>query len=408
MISRKHRNIQLDVLRGVAILLVLGRHLELPKPNGVLGVLAEAWYRVGWIGVDLFFVLSGFLIGGLLVKELDKHGEVDVIRFLIRRGLKIYPMYFVFMAYLIMMPMAKTFIAGGDVWTLLGERWKILWPNLLFLQNYVGDNPIGHSWSLAVEEHFYLMLPFVLAFLAALGRIRLLVPLCLAFVPICLLLRFLSVWFTDPFFESMAATHLRIDALLLGVAIRGVAQFKPDGFMAARKWRSVLVATGVILWMPNLFIDPSTSLIRTVGLTGTLLGAAAFLLATYHTHAHDFRRTSLFVHQVASVVAWIGVYSYGIYLWHITAIGILEREFAGRLLSLAGTNTQLIWLVSAIVVGSGAILTGVFFSKVMEYPVLRLRDRFFPSRSGSLPSGDEKIETDDDSTRRMPICQTEQ
>ena len=74
MISRKYRNTQLGFLRGIAILMVLGRHLELQRSSGVLGVLAEGWYRVGWIGVDLFFVLSGFLIGGLLIKELANHG----------------------------------------------------------------------------------------------------------------------------------------------------------------------------------------------------------------------------------------------------------------------------------------------------------------------------------------------
>ena len=91
MSSEKNRNLQLDVLRGMAILLVMGRHLEMPRPDGGIGVLAEAWLTIGWLGVDLFFVLSGFLIGGLLLMELDKHGTIAVLRFLIRRGLKIYP-----------------------------------------------------------------------------------------------------------------------------------------------------------------------------------------------------------------------------------------------------------------------------------------------------------------------------
>src|SRR5688572_11329479 len=98
------RNLQLDVLRGVAILLVFGRHLEIPRPEGMMGTFAEVWYRLGWIGVDLFFVLSGFLIGGLLVTELQKHGRIDVTRFLVRRGLKIYPAYLVFIGFLMLMP----------------------------------------------------------------------------------------------------------------------------------------------------------------------------------------------------------------------------------------------------------------------------------------------------------------
>src|SRR5687767_11658986 len=94
------RSVQLDILRGAAILLVIGRHLEVPRPDGAVGFLAGLWHRIGWLGVDLFFVLSGFLIGGLLVSELTKHGRIHIPLFLIRRGLKIYPPYFVFIGYL--------------------------------------------------------------------------------------------------------------------------------------------------------------------------------------------------------------------------------------------------------------------------------------------------------------------
>jgi peptidoglycan/LPS O-acetylase OafA/YrhL len=381
------RNLQLDVLRGVAVLLVFGRHLELPRPDGLMGAAARLWFQIGWLGVDLFFVLSGFLIGGLLVTELQRHGRIDVTRFLIRRGLKIYPPYFVFLAYLMLMPTAKALARGADGWAAFGREWAQYWPNLLFLQNYVGTNPAGHTWTLAVEEHFYLLLPFGLVALVATGRIRLLTPLCLLVVPALLLgLRFASIWTGDPFSVKMSATHLRLDALLFGVGVRGVAQYWPEHFAAARRWRVWLIPTGLILWSLNLFIEPGTVFIRTIGLTGTYLGSAAFLVATFHTHADDFGRWAKGVTPVASLVGWIGVYSYAIYLWHVTVIGILEREFAGRLMAWAGAATSLVWAVSIVVVSAGAILAGVAASKLVEWPVLRLRDRFFPSRSAPLPA----------------------
>lgn len=383
------RNLQLDVLRGIAILLVFGRHLELSRPEGVVGIFAGTWYRIGWLGVDLFFVLSGFLIGGLLVTELQKHGRIDVTRFLVRRGLKIYPAYFVFIAYLVLMPSAKAFLRGGSAWTTFTEEGLRYWPNLLFLQNYVGTNPAGHTWTLAVEEHFYLMLPFVLVALVAMGRVRVLIPMCLLAVPTLLLgLRCAAVWTNDPFAVKMSATHLRLDALLFGVGIRGVAQYLPERFTAVRQWRMWLIPAGLGLWSLNLFIEPSTGFIRTIGLTGTYLGSAAFLVAAYHTHAVDFGRWGRFVSPIASLVGWVGVYSYGIYLWHVTAMGILEREIGGRMLAWAGGASSVVWLVSAAAVSVGAILSGVIASKVVEWPVLRLRDRFFPSRSGTMPAGD--------------------
>jgi peptidoglycan/LPS O-acetylase OafA/YrhL len=76
---------QLDILRAIAVLLVLGRH---EHANAL-------WRRCGWVGVDLFFVLSGFLISGLLFSEYKKRGRLDLPRFYIRRGLKIYPSFYV-------------------------------------------------------------------------------------------------------------------------------------------------------------------------------------------------------------------------------------------------------------------------------------------------------------------------
>ncbi len=80
------RNIGLDFLRGIAIILVLFRHLEINKMMA----------RTGWIGVDLFFVLSGFLVSGLLFKEYQKFSTVNLKRFFIRRGFKIYPSFYFF------------------------------------------------------------------------------------------------------------------------------------------------------------------------------------------------------------------------------------------------------------------------------------------------------------------------
>jgi peptidoglycan/LPS O-acetylase OafA/YrhL len=390
----RRRNLQLDVLRGVAILLVFGRHIEIPRPGGAVGFLAEIWFTIGWLGVDLFFVLSGFLIGGLLVSELQKHGRIDVMRFLVRRGLKLYPGYFVFIAYLLLMPTGKALVSGGDAWASFAGMWSQYWPSLLFLQNYLGT-PAGHLWSLAVEEHFYLLLPFGLAALAATGRIRWLINLCLMAVPVFLALRILSVWTDDRFAETMSASHLRLDALLVGVGIRAIAEYLPERFAAIRRWRTALVVTGVLLWLPHCFPELDLSVVRTVGLTATLLGAAAFLLAAYHTHAADFGRWTWLASAPASVVAWIGVHSYAIYLWHVTAFGILGREVGERVTAWGGGTTAAMWLASVTIMCAGAVLVGALASVVVEWPVLRVRDRLFPSRSRTLPAAsDETMRAD--------------
>jgi peptidoglycan/LPS O-acetylase OafA/YrhL len=132
------RNKRLDVLRCIAVLLVLICHTVEPTRF-------EAALRVG---VDLFFVLSGFLISGLLFAEYKKRGSIDFKRFFIRRGLKIYPAFYFLL--IITFAYQVRFHQVGPLSRYLSE--------IFYVQNY-GDLIWGHTWSLAVEEHFYILLP---------------------------------------------------------------------------------------------------------------------------------------------------------------------------------------------------------------------------------------------------------
>ena len=153
------RLIQLDFLRGCAALLVMGHHGFLEAAQaGFFKLPAYVWWRLANSGVDLFFVLSGFLIGGLLFREWKKSGNIDIKRFLIRRGFKIWPSYFFYVFFSIIYHSAA--VTWGD--PLRGLTYLL--PNLLHLQNYL-ITPITHTWSLSVEEHFYLALPFVLLYI---------------------------------------------------------------------------------------------------------------------------------------------------------------------------------------------------------------------------------------------------
>jgi len=147
------RNLGLDLLRTIAVLLVLGRHLHLPAdPNFAM----RAWQTGGWVGVDLFFVLSGFLVSGLLCREYQRDQSVDLKRFLVRRGFKIYPAFYAMIGFTIIVK-----ISSGQsipIRQLVGE--------ITFLQNYLGGIWI-HTWSLAVEEHFYMGIAILMSFSAS-------------------------------------------------------------------------------------------------------------------------------------------------------------------------------------------------------------------------------------------------
>src|SRR6266478_1738772 len=158
-LASSHRSKELDCLRCLAVLLVLSRHMPVFPDNltGALRVPAHLLYEAGWAGVDLFFVLSGFLIAGLLFREHQQYRRIDFKQFIVRRGLKIYPAFYCLIA-------ATVGIAVLNRWNL---PWKRIFAEVFFVQNYF-TGLWSHTWSLAIEEHFYLLLPLLLIGLARL------------------------------------------------------------------------------------------------------------------------------------------------------------------------------------------------------------------------------------------------
>ena len=164
---------ELDGLRGIAIGMVLLHHyffqpIEAP-PSTFLSYL-QAAARLGWSGVDLFFVLSGFLIGGIL---LDARQSTNYFRvFYTRRFLRIIPIYCVFLLLVLALSALGTFGLTSDFSWMFDKRLPWL-PHFLFLQNFwmalttnFGALGLGVSWSLAVEEQFYVTLPPLVRFLS--------------------------------------------------------------------------------------------------------------------------------------------------------------------------------------------------------------------------------------------------
>lgn len=93
ILNLQNRSCALDLLRAIAVVMVLMRHLPILPENGFVSVILNTIVQGGWIGVDLFFVLSGYLVAGLIFKEWQQTGHFNACRFLIRRGLKIYPAF---------------------------------------------------------------------------------------------------------------------------------------------------------------------------------------------------------------------------------------------------------------------------------------------------------------------------
>ena len=359
------RNLTLDVLRAVAVLLVLGRHMPRIDIGVVVGDCLRLWAMGGWIGVDLFFVLSGFLVSGLLFQEYKRRQTLSVGRFLVRRGLKIYPSFYV----LVLITLAVGVVQEGRL-----PRSASILLEVFFLQNY-GHGLWNYTWSLAVEEHFYLLLPLVLVSLVwrrrgAADPFGPVPVIFLAVAGVCLGLRILAVART-PFalYTHLFPTHLRLDSLMMGVVVAYAWHFRQAWFqrvLAPRRFW--LVAVGLALLSPAFLVRLNNPWMHTVGLTGLYLGSAALLCGMLMIPLPAF--------SGLRVLAFFGAHSYSIYLWHLplrNTLLWLERTFAVDLGFWPRLSLYL----------AGSLLWGVVMAKIIEIPFVRLRDRWYPSRTAA-------------------------
>jgi peptidoglycan/LPS O-acetylase OafA/YrhL len=343
------REIELDFIRGIAILMVMEYHCFddslLAPVFHLLGLTS-----FGWIGVDVFFVLSGFLVGGLLVKEWRLSERVDSKRFLIRRGFKIWPQYYV---YLILM-------------LLSGHRaLHELWGNLLNIQNYTDG--IAHTWSLAVEEHAYLIIVFCLV-IAARMRVRMR-NLFFFFVMFAAAISLLRLYLSRLGLPIFSPTHTRVDGILEGVLLAMLYHYLPETFrrLQNQRWLWILSLGAVVIF---LRLHLSGWVASSVQYDFANLMGVALLMLLYR---HNEGKQRNFVYRF---VAWVGVYSYGIYLWHVSVSSPVHA--VGRHLPRA---VDRVWEgVAPLVLGT---VVGILFTKLVEFPALRVRDRLFPRQVDS-------------------------
>src|SRR6188472_982470 len=236
----RERQPGLDLLRALAIVVVVVYHAALfgfKLPGRV--------DRFGWIGVDLFFVLSGYLIGGQLLASLARDQRIKLGRFFTRRALRIVPAYFVVLAIYFLLP----------AWREYPEMSQPLWKFLLSVQNIAlhGGTAFSHAWSLAVEDQFYVALPFLLLFLYRRPRAAIIVP-CLIVVGGVGLRAFLAAQTASVdggvSFRGFQAwiyypTWTRLDPLVLGVVLAGIERFRPN-------WWQRLINCASWFWLPGL------------------------------------------------------------------------------------------------------------------------------------------------------------
>lgn len=369
----------LDGIRGLAILLVLVCHLfwaNIDTPNSIYNLI-EKTTRAGWVGVDLFFVLSGFLITGILFDSIsDGHYFRN---FYSRRVLRIFPLYYAVVILLFLIFPAG--LAGGPrmlVLLMLYLQNTPLWFNIPHITP--PTSLIPHLWSLAAEEQFYLFWPIIIYLIKDRRKLLWVAGFGVVLAPIA---RTVMYAHGVPADEIYVMTVCRADTLLSGawlaLIVRGPARKKILQSAIYLFWPSLAVCL-FIAWTSGIFGRESAPLIK--------YGYSFLALTMTTLVAMSLRPGSAMEAMMCTRgLRFLGRYSYGIYVIHWFVMRYLQ-ETALPLLRIHVRSLVLYHLIAAPLMFSVCIFLAVLIFRFYESPFLRLKRHFNPQRSDrrNLPS----------------------
>jgi peptidoglycan/LPS O-acetylase OafA/YrhL len=344
----------LDGLRGVAILAVFFHHYTVNSihNSSVAANLITAACGLGWSGVDLFFVLSGFLITGILYDTRDDPHYYRT--FYARRTLRIFPIYYLFIAIALLALSFGVWHPGHLLFLIyLGYPAALVWPALVNV-----PLRITHLWSLSAEEQFYMLWPWLMRKLRTPKNV---LRLC-GFLGIAALLARIA-------FPSWAYASLpcRIDDLAMGAALAVLVRGNLDE--ACRKWAPFLLAASatvvVLICAFRHTTDHNDRAISTVGFSALAIAYGSLLLLSLGPLSQLFS---------IRVLRIFGKYSYGMYLYHFPLSAVLEHVKPVFTNHLGAPFSYVLFCLAANL--GVAALSFHFF----EQPILRLKKRFVYTR----------------------------
>jgi len=359
----------LDLLRAIAIVWVMLFH------SFIVGGLGPdfAWLsRFGWAGVDIFFVLSGFLIGTQVLRQLRQSAGFSVSDFYARRAWRILPAFAVVLALYALFPGLRE-APGLQAW------WQFATFTMNVLIDYDRNQAFSHAWSLCVEEHFYLVFPLLAWWLTSRAfSSRRFLGACATVVILGIALRG-ATWLhhaaIDPprnwFIEELYyPTWMRLDGLLMGVMLATLQVVRPQLWARLQLRSNACLLGGVVVcclafW---LFRERTGLLANTFGWPVLSFGFGLLVFA-------GADRRSLIGRWRVPGAGWIAAISYSLYLSHKIAFHVVHVELAP---SIQGSRV-LLFLTYA----TATLLLGAALHYLVERPFLRWRDRRVGAQSST-------------------------
>jgi peptidoglycan/LPS O-acetylase OafA/YrhL len=354
----------LDGLRGIAILAVFFSHFG--GGHKSTSFIIRTWSHVadaGWMGVDLFFVLSGFLITGILLDTADREDRVK--NFYARRALRIFPLFYgVLFGFLLLTPFLHLHWQSGHLlyFFYLSNMIPVLAPNLPPPGSSVG---LVHLWSLAVEEQFYLLWPLVVWFVrdrTKLLRISVAIMICALALRTILVLRG-----TEPFIVY-SLLFTRGDSLICGSALALLTRGPSARSLPVRWLLPLSCATVLALFLVSGSGLHEAPVISTVGYT-----AIAILCACLVYCAQQGRGWIAAVCNQAGL-RFFGRYSYGLYIYHgLLVVFLFPLVYPVQRLVHSVLLGSILYLVLSLGLTLGIAMVSYHF---FEAPILGLKKRF--------------------------------
>lgn len=363
----------LDELRAMAVIIVVWHNVTAGLyKDGILSKVVNLLSNTGWVGVQLFFVLSGFLITGIL---LDGRGSPNQLpHFFVRRALRIFPLYyFVLFIGFVVLPAMDI----NPSW-LQHDRQHSIW-YWVYLVNwtapFVGDGKaFGHFWSLAVEEQFYLLWPWCVLYLDE----KKLLLVCSTLISSAVLIRFLiaqqPLW---PIEIAYTFTIARWDSLAVGAAIALMLRDRACSLRLMRIYPTIL-ASGLLYTVSFMFIEHNFEPTGTgwggFNQTVAALVFGAVLVHAIHRHLTGAETISPPWHN--RLLQHIGKYSYGIYVFHLPIARLWMGWWADMGLQPDALSSSTTTSFQFAIIFATSTLIAICSWHIIELPCLRLKNVF--------------------------------
>jgi peptidoglycan/LPS O-acetylase OafA/YrhL len=349
----------LDLLRAIAVVWTMLFH------SFLVGGLGEDWSwlsRYGWMGVDLFFVLSGFLIGSQVLKPLANGGRFSFRDFYARRAFRILPAFFAVLALYLLWPAFRE-APGMEPW------WKFAGFFMNLSIDYTNHTAFSHAWSLCVEEHFYLLFPLLAIALLRRPSAKIFVAVCVFIIALGIALRtgtwlhFDTLgsdrnWFVENIYYP---TWNRLDGLLAGVILAVWKTYRPDNWVRAATRANLVLLMGLATMALSVWLfRERTGLVgNSIGWPVLSLGLAMLVFAGAQANSWIGRRA-------LPGAGWLAAVSFSLYLVHKPIYGLVQAHFGD---ALEGRG-----YVAFGSYGIASLLGAALLHYSVERPGLRLRE----------------------------------